>query len=40
MTLEEIAAVLNISDKTVHRELRVAKAWLHRELRPEGAGSA
>ena len=40
MTLEEIAAVLNISDKTVHRELRVAKAWLHRELRPEGTGSA
>jgi RNA polymerase sigma factor (TIGR02999 family) len=40
MTLEEIAAVLNISDKTVHRELRVAKAWLHRELHPEGAGSA
>ena len=40
MTLEEIAAVLNSSDKTVHRELRVAKAWLHRELRPEGAGSA
>ncbi len=40
MTLEDIAAVLNISDKTVHRELRVAKAWLHRELRPDGAGSA
>ena len=40
MTLEEIAAVLNISDKTVHRELRVAKAWLHRELSAESAGSA
>lgn len=40
MTLEEIAAVLNISDKTVHRELRVAKAWLHRELSPGSAGSA
>jgi RNA polymerase sigma factor (TIGR02999 family) len=40
MTLEEIAAVLNVSDKTVHRDLRVAKAWLHRELSPESAGSA
>lgn len=40
MTLEEIAAVLNISDKTVHRELRVAKAWLHRELSLGSAGSA
>jgi RNA polymerase sigma-70 factor, ECF subfamily len=40
MTLEEIAAVLNISDKTVHRDLRVAKAWLHRELSLESAGSA
>jgi RNA polymerase sigma-70 factor (ECF subfamily) len=40
MTLEEIAAVLNVSDKTVHRDLRVAKAWLHRELSRESAGSA
>jgi len=40
MTLEEIAAVLKVSDKTVHRELRVAKAWLHRELSPRRMGSA
>jgi RNA polymerase sigma factor (TIGR02999 family) len=32
MTHEEIAAALNTSSKTVQRELRVAKAWLHREL--------
>jgi RNA polymerase sigma factor (TIGR02999 family) len=36
MTHEEIAAVLKISDKTVQRELRVAKAWLHRELSADG----
>jgi len=40
MTLEEIGAVLKVSDKTVHRELRVAKAWLHRELSPRRMGSA
>lgn len=32
MTYEEAAAVLGISPATVHRELRMAKAWLHREL--------
>jgi RNA polymerase sigma-70 factor, ECF subfamily len=32
MTHEEIAAALNTSSKTVQRELRIAKAWLHREL--------
>jgi RNA polymerase sigma factor (TIGR02999 family) len=40
MTHEEIAAVLNTSPKTVQRELRVAKAWLHRELSADGDGSA
>ncbi len=32
LTYEETAAALNISAATVHRELRMAKAWLHREL--------
>lgn len=34
LTYEETAAVLNISPATVHRELKMAKAWLHRELAP------
>jgi RNA polymerase sigma factor (TIGR02999 family) len=32
---EEIAKVLEISPATVHRDLRMAKAWLQRELSPE-----
>lgn len=32
LTYDEVAAALNISPATVHRELRMAKAWLHREL--------
>ncbi len=32
LTYEEAAAVLGISRATVHREMKVAKAWLHREL--------
>lgn len=32
MTNEEIAEALNISDKTVEREWRAAKAWLHAQL--------
>ena len=32
LTYDEAAAQLNISAATVHRELRMAKAWLHREL--------
>ncbi|MBV8068730.1 MAG: sigma-70 family RNA polymerase sigma factor [Acidobacteriaceae bacterium] len=32
LTYEETASLLNISPATVHRELRMAKAWLHREL--------
>jgi RNA polymerase sigma factor (TIGR02999 family) len=32
LTYEETAAALEISPATVHRELRMAKAWLHREL--------
>jgi RNA polymerase sigma factor (TIGR02999 family) len=32
LTYDEAAAALEISPATVHRELRMAKAWLHREL--------
>lgn len=32
LTYDETASVLNISPATVHRELRMAKAWLYREL--------
>jgi RNA polymerase sigma factor (TIGR02999 family) len=32
MTYDETAAALDISPATVHRELKLAKAWLHREL--------
>jgi RNA polymerase sigma-70 factor (ECF subfamily) len=32
MTYDETAAALQMSPATVHRELRMAKAWLHREL--------
>ena len=32
LTYDEAAAALGISKATVHRELRMAKAWLHRDL--------
>jgi RNA polymerase sigma-70 factor (ECF subfamily) len=32
LTYDETAAVLSISPATVHRELRMAKAWLYTEL--------
>jgi RNA polymerase sigma-70 factor, ECF subfamily len=32
LTYDETAAALNISPATVHRELRLARAWLRREL--------
>jgi RNA polymerase sigma factor (TIGR02999 family) len=32
LTYDEASAMLNISPATVHRELRMAKAWLHRDL--------
>jgi RNA polymerase sigma factor (TIGR02999 family) len=32
LTYEEAGAALGISAATVHRELRMAKAWLHRDL--------
>jgi RNA polymerase sigma-70 factor, ECF subfamily len=34
MTYDETAAALQISPATVHRELKLAKAWLYRELAP------
>ena len=39
LTYDEAAVMLNISPATVHRELRMAKAWLHRELTGEQAAS-
>lgn len=35
LTVEEIAQVLRISTATVSREMRLAQAWLHRELARE-----
>lgn len=32
LTYDEAATALKISPATVHRELKMAKAWLHREL--------
>ena len=32
LTYDEAAAALKISPATLHRELVMAKAWLHREL--------
>ena len=35
LSVEETAEVLQISTNTVLRDWRTAKAWLHRELRPD-----
>ncbi|HUQ31154.1 MAG TPA: sigma-70 family RNA polymerase sigma factor [Pyrinomonadaceae bacterium] len=37
LSVEEIASVLSVSDKTVMREWQSAKLWLYRELDREGA---
>ena len=37
MTYDEIAEALEISPATVDRELRMAKAWLYRELKDAGS---
>ncbi|MCB1022243.1 MAG: sigma-70 family RNA polymerase sigma factor, partial [Acidobacteria bacterium] len=37
LTYDEIATALSVSPATVHREVRMAKAWLYRELSPDGA---
>jgi RNA polymerase sigma-70 factor, ECF subfamily len=36
LTYPEIAEVLEISEATVHRDLRLARAWLYRELEEAG----
>jgi RNA polymerase sigma factor (TIGR02999 family) len=35
LTVEEIAEVLRVSEETVHRDWRLAKSWLRRELGKE-----
>lgn len=40
LSYDETAQALGISAATVHRELRVAKAWLYRELGQEPGGLA
>jgi len=37
LTYDETAEALNISPATVHRELKLAKAWLYRELAQSSA---
>jgi DNA-directed RNA polymerase specialized sigma24 family protein len=37
LTYEETAAALNISSATVYRELKLAKAWLLREVEPRAS---
>jgi RNA polymerase sigma-70 factor, ECF subfamily len=39
LTYDETAAALKISPATVHRELKMAKAWLHRELTQDSASA-
>ncbi len=36
LTYDETAAALGISEATVHRDLKMAKAWLHRDLSSRG----
>jgi len=36
LTYEEMAEAMDISPATVHRELRMARAWLQHELAPPG----
>lgn len=38
LNYDETAAVLGISPATVHRDLRLARAWLFRELQPADSG--
>ena len=38
LSVEETAAALGVSAKTVMRDWRIAKLWLHRELSGEGGG--
>ena len=36
LTAKEIAAVLNVSPQTVHRDWSLAKAWLVHEMKQKG----
>jgi RNA polymerase sigma factor (TIGR02999 family) len=36
MTFEEVGRALDVSDRTVKADWKVARAWLARELRPDG----
>jgi RNA polymerase sigma factor (sigma-70 family) len=38
LSIEEAAEVMEISSATAKREWRTARAWLRRELSPDGAG--
>jgi RNA polymerase sigma-70 factor, ECF subfamily len=38
LSIEEAAEVMDISSATAKREWRTARAWLRRELSPDGAG--
>ncbi len=40
LTCTEIATALGISEATVHRDLRLAKAWMLKELRPTADSTA
>ena len=41
LSYDEVAAALGISAATVHRDLRMARAWLYKELRDDpGSGAA
>ena len=40
LTYDETAEALQVSPATVHRELKLAKAWLHRELTQTGSAGA
>jgi RNA polymerase sigma factor (TIGR02999 family) len=39
LSYEEVAEALAVSPATVHRDLRVARAWLYKELRDGDAGT-
>jgi RNA polymerase sigma factor (sigma-70 family) len=34
LTIEETAAAIGVSPRTVRRDWAVAQAWLHREMKP------
>lgn len=40
LSYEEVAEALAVSPATVHRDLRVARAWLYKELRNDDGGTA